>query len=58
VALKGDSAASRLGVVMAVEETIAAIVVNLGRRRKNSAISGRFGFAAPSVDVASRLSAN
>jgi hypothetical protein len=43
---------------MAVEETIAAIVVNLGRRRENSAISGRFGFAAPSVDVASRLSAN
>jgi len=43
---------------MAVEETIAAILVKLGRRYEIGAISGRFGFAAPSIDVASRLSAN
>jgi hypothetical protein len=34
------------------------MLVKLGRRSENGAISGRFGFAAHSNEVASRPSAN
>jgi len=44
--------------MMAVHETTLAILVNVGRRRENSTISGTFDFAAHSIDVASRPSAN
>jgi hypothetical protein len=54
----GELGASQVGMMMAVQETIPAILVNLGRRRENSTISGTFGFAAHSIDVASRPSAN
>ena len=47
-----------LGVVKAVRKAVLAIPVKPGRQREKCAISGRFGFATHSIDVASRPSAN